>query len=209
MAQRYFRVDVDFFHKTTCHKLLAELGPWGPLVFLSMIARAKDGIEPGVFAYQSEAVAWEKLGFDGHDIPFTLDEFLRLTGRMKQTAKTRVGRTMNVKISRYGDWQKDAERYEAAIRNARKRGQTPRNSTVTQGGTAPYRKGGPSSTSISTPKPPQGKTQNGRHPHGREWHHHDCPTCGARQPSLSALEDHLRIFHDTATADTHPDDIPL
>lgn len=203
MAARYFRVDVDFFHKNTCHKLLTELGPWGPLTFLSLISRAKDGIEPGIFAYQSEAVAWEKLGFDGEEIPFTLDAFFKVTGRIKQTSKTRVGRTTNVKITRYGDWQKDAERYEAAVKKSRTRHTSTGDTTVTQQGTSKGHKGGPSSTSITTPKPPL-ENQNGKTPHP-----HDCPTCGARQPSKSALEDHVRIFHEPVAVAPDYDDIPF
>lgn len=187
MAARYFRVDVDFFHKNTCHKLLTELGPWAPLVFLSLIARAKDGLEPGIFVYSSDALAWEKLGFDGHEIPFTLDAFFKVTGRLKQTSRTPVGRAVHVTLTRYGDWQKDAQRYEDAVKKSRKRS----DSTGDTKGTRKGRRRGPSSSSITTPLPPGKKSKN---------HPHDCPRCGARQPSRSALDSHLEIFHPEAEA---------
>lgn len=203
MAARYFRVDVDFFHKATCHKLLNALGPWGPLVFLSLIARAKDGIEPGVFSYSSDAVAWDKLGFDATDVPFTLEAFLKLTGRMKQTSKTRVGRTMNVKITRYGDWQKDAKRYEEAVRKSSKRGHSTADTDRTQGGTRSGRRGGPSSTSITTPLPPI--SLNGKS------HELACPVCGSVQRNRSELDDHLEYVHPDKPAVPTPasDDLPF
>lgn len=154
MADRYFRVDVSFFHKRTCRTLMEKLGPGGPLTFLALVARAKDSNPPGTFTYPTEAIAWEKLGLDPDDVGFTLDEFLDLTGRIKQSSRTRVGRLTNVKLTQYERWQKESKRYEAAVRKSRSRAQTTRDTQVTPVGQASdtYRDLG--SSTRSTPKPP-------------------------------------------------------
>lgn len=211
MAQRYARIDVDFFHKKTANKLMDALGNEGALVFLALILRAKDGVDPGTFVYSSDAVAWEKLGFDSRTFNFTLDEFFKVTGRLKQTSRTRVGHRWNVKLTHYEAWQKDSRRYEERAKKSRIRRQSTGDGTGdTIGDTTGDTRGTKNvsrSRTTSTPKPPK-ENQNGNtpHPQGREWHRHDCPTCGARQPSKSALEDHLRIFHEL---EPDPDDIPF
>ncbi len=189
MAQRFARVDVDFPHKRTANALMQKFGPGGPLVFLYLILRSKDGVVPGTFTYSSEAVGWEKLGLDGVDMPFTLDEFFRFTGRLKQTSRTPVGRQTNVQLTRYADWQKDAKRYEEAAKKARTRGKTTGDTRGTRPGTRQGRKRGPSSTSISTPKPP---SRNGTPDNA-------CPLCGTRgypKPwTAEQLAEHLAHGH--------------
>jgi len=205
MAQRYARIDVDFMHKRTANKLLQEFGPAGPLVFLLLLLRSKDGVVPGIFTYTSEANAWEKLGLENATLDFTFDAFLKLTGRLKQTSRTPVGRLMNVKLTRYGDWQKDAQRYEEATKKSRIRRKSTGDTRGTPPGTGAGHSGGPSSSTTSIGQD-RGQ-RNGKHPH-------DCPTCGARQPSRSALDDHLRIFHPAdpepePVAATSSDDLPF
>lgn len=134
MADRYFRVDVSFFHKNTCRVLLEKLGVGGPLAYLSLCARAKDSTIPGTFIYSSDAVAWEKLGLDPIDVGFTLDEFFTVTGRIKQTSRTRVGRQIHVKLTQYERWQKDSKRYESAVRKSRSRREKTRDNDVTGAG---------------------------------------------------------------------------
>lgn len=134
MGDRYFRVDVSFFHKNTCHALMQKLGPGGPLTFLALLARAKDGHTPGTFSYASDAIGWEKLGLEPDDVGFTLDEFFHATGRLKQTSRRRHGRVWNVSITRYERWQQESERYEAAVRKSRSRGKTTRDKAVTAPG---------------------------------------------------------------------------
>lgn len=183
MAERYFRVDVSFFHKRTCQTLMRKLGPGGPLTFLALVARAKDGSTPGVFTYASEAIAWEKLGLDPNDVGFTLDQFLDATGRLKQTSRTRVGRLTNVKLTRYELWQKDSERYEGAVRKSRSRQQNTRDMAVTPLGTRPGQERYLGSRTSSTPKPPLNGTQN-------------CPECGVTIKPPTTMADHLWQTHD-------------
>jgi hypothetical protein len=186
MAQRYARIDVDFLHKRTAQTLLRELGPGGPLVFIALILKAKDGIVPGTFTYASESAAWEKLGLENVPLGFTLDEFLKVTGRLKQTSRTPVGRLMNVKLTRYGDWQKDAKRYEAATKKARSRAHSTRDTNGTAPGTPKGQKGGPRSTSTSTPKPPLRKSKTGAH---------SCPRCPLTFTTANTLAEHLENVH--------------
>lgn len=191
MAQRYARIDVDFFHKNTARKLQTELGLAGPLVFLSLILRAKDGIEPGVFVYRSEAVGWEKLGFDPEAMPFTLDTFFTTTGRLRQTSRKRLGDIWNVKLSHYGEWQQESRKYEAAVKKSRTRHKSTGDTNGTAQGTQEGRNGGTRSRSTSTPKPPV---------NGKQTHDHDCPECGVRQPSRTALTAHLELDHGVGPA---------
>lgn len=218
MARRFFYLDVDFFHKNTCHVLTDELGQGGPLMWIALIAQCKNHRPAGEFTWTSEADAFEQL-FGGSilpdELPFTFEEFLRITGRLKQTrrAKTdrrRRGRVANVALTGWEHWQKESRTWSERERKSRKRGISDADTLRTEGGHAadmPRTKSASSSRTSSTPKPPK-ENQNGNTPHplGREWHRHDCPTCGARQPSKSALEDHVRIFHDLQPAD---DDIPF
>lgn len=205
MAQRYARLDVDFLHKRTAKKLLHELGLGGPLVFVALILKAKDGATPGTFTYTSEASAWEKLGLEDADVGFTLDEFLKVTGRLKQTSRTPVGRLMNVKLTHYGDWQKDSRRHEEAVRKASKRLESAADTERTQRGTRSGRKVGPRSRPTTTPQTPH--TKNGQT--------YPCPQCGAIKKTEQSLADHLEHVHgqlpdqpelEPITAD---DDIPF
>lgn len=185
MAQRYARLDVEFFHKRTARALSDKLGPCAPMVFIALILKAKDGAVPGTFTYASEAAAWEKLGLEHIDVGFTLDEFLKVTGRLKQTSRTPVGRLMNVKLTRYGDWQKDARRYEEATKKSRTRDKSTGDTQGTQQGTRKGHKGGPSSRPTSTPKPPIEK--NGKT--------HICPRCGITKKTEAELTEHLENIH--------------
>lgn len=109
--RRFYRVDLDFWHKRTCDRLLAELGPWGPCVWLALIAEAKRAHLKGTVIVTGEPQFWQLLGLygDEHRIPpFTMNEFLTLTGRLKQTSRTPVGRLLHITLTRFGEWQKDA-----------------------------------------------------------------------------------------------------
>lgn len=122
--KRFYRVDLDFFHKGTCDRLLSELGPWGPLVWLALVAEAKRAHEGGSITVASEPHFWQLLGFygDEHRLPdFTMDDFLRLTGRLKQTSKTRVGRLLHVTLTHFSEWQKEwVQDEDRARKNPRK-----------------------------------------------------------------------------------------
>lgn len=188
MAQRYARIDVDFAHKRTARRLTEELGIVAPYVFITLILRAKDGIEPGTFVYRSEAVGWEKLGFDPEAMPFTLDEFFTVTGRLRQTSRKRLGDIWNVKLTQYGEWQKDSKRYEEAAKKSRTRGKSAGDTNGTQQGTRAGHKGGPRTRSRSTPKPPSNGKANPL----------KCPHCRADRkpfPNAEELAGHLEDTH--------------
>lgn len=185
MAHRYARIDVDFLHKRTAKKLRDEFGLAGPLVFLALILKAKDGAVPGTFTYASEASAWEKLGLEDCQPEFTFERFLSITGRLKQTSRTPVGRLINVKLTNYGQWQKDARRYEEATKKARTRAKSVGDTQGTSQGTRAGHKGGPSSRATSTPKPPSKKTPKTL----------ICPRCGINGLTPRSLPEHLEIVH--------------
>lgn len=194
MAHRYARIDVDFFHKNTARKLLEEFGPAGPLVFIALILRAKDGSPPGTFSYPNDPIGWDRLGLPDIDAGFTLDEFFALTGRMKQTSRRRHGRVWDVSITRYAEWQKESRRYEEAVRKASKRAQTTADTKRTPHGTRSGHQGGPRTRTRTTPKPPLRKTTTKAHP---------CPRCPIVCPTTTALDEHLENVHliDPATGE--------
>lgn len=186
MADRYARVDVMFFHKRTCDRLHAEFGWEGVAVFLAFVCQVKTSPIPGTFIYESEASGWAKLGFEGRQPSFTLAEFFRFTGRIKQTSKTSVGRLQHVKSTHYERWQKDSRRYEEAARKSRKRAETTADTKRTTKRTGSGRDAAPSSRSRSTPKPPTGK--NGNYPDR-------CPVCNVELLATSTVEQHLEHVH--------------
>ena len=102
-------MDVYFFHKQTFLRLLTRFGAWGPVTWLATIAAAKREFIEGTFTYVGEAEGWEKLfGVDALvlDRPtFTLDDFFKFTGQLKQTRKTRSGHVKNIQITRWEEWQ--------------------------------------------------------------------------------------------------------
>jgi hypothetical protein len=152
-TRRYYRVDLDFWHKTTCHKLLEQHGPWGPCVWLSMVAEAKRSSVPGVLIVTSMEALQDRLGLIDYELPFTLDEFLQTTGRLKQTSRSRVGRLLHVTLTHYGEWQKDWQRDADRDRQTRRRSQqNDRDTSVTDTVTPPVTQTGQSTRSSSIAK---------------------------------------------------------
>jgi hypothetical protein len=121
VSDRFYFVDLDFFHKRTCSRLKTELGPWGVVSFLALIAEAKRGRIPGTLVVTSEPDFWKQLGLYGDELGFDMDAFLRLTGRLKQTSRRRVGRLLHVVLTNHGRWQKDARRQNEREQKASKR----------------------------------------------------------------------------------------
>jgi hypothetical protein len=110
----------------------------GPCVWLSMVAEAKRSSVPGVLIVTSMEALQDRLGFIQDELPFTLDEFLETTGRLKQTSRRRVGRVLHVTLTHYPTWQQDWKRDSDRDRQNRRRNQqtdrdTERDSPVTQG----------------------------------------------------------------------------
>jgi hypothetical protein len=87
--------------------LQEEFGPSGIAVWVALLTAAKRAHVQGQFSYVSEAEAWEKLGV--HDVSFSLEEFLRVTGRMKKTRRSRRGHITDVQITGWEEWN-DAPR---------------------------------------------------------------------------------------------------
>lgn len=143
MADRYFHLDADLFHKNTTQTLLVELGPWAVLLWIGLIAQAKINRPPGSFSWVSDSDAKRKiLGWhlDPDEIDFTFEEFLAVTGRLKQTrrAKTdrrRRGHVANVTLTQYGRWQKDAQTWAERERKARYRAENGNSRVGTRVGT--------------------------------------------------------------------------
>lgn len=190
--RRFYRVDVEFFHKHTCDRLLTSLGPWGALAFLSLIAAAKRSSIPGHVVIASEGEFWQQLGLYGHDLPFTMDQLLRRLGELKQTKKTRFGQLTDIKLTRFSEWQQEWRREDDAARqNARRNQQTTRDNSRDTSRTQnvtdldldfdlPTEE---DTATVTTPKPIPSR---------------DCPdpTCpGTGYTSESRLYDHLRSVH--------------
>jgi hypothetical protein len=73
-----------------------------------------------VFSYRSEDGAWLELGVA--EPPFTLDEFLRVTGRMKKTRKTRRGRITDVHITVWEEWNETPRTGSGRVSNPTSKG---------------------------------------------------------------------------------------
>lgn len=182
-------VDVLFFHKRTCDRLLNELGPFGPLAFLSLIAEAKRSNMGGTCTFTSEADFWDRLGLAGRDVGFSMDDLLTLLGRVKQTRRTCVGRVMNVKLTRYEQWQNDARRYDERERKSSKRRESKPDTSRTRGG-QPADAVRTETLDLERDKPPTPFAA----PNG------NCPECGVAIRAPTTLADHLYATHDIEAA---------
>ncbi len=71
----------------------------------------------GTFTYASEAEAWSKIG--ATPVGFTLDEFLTVLGRRKQTSRRTHGRLTYLSITNWGRWNAiHKRRRDAAAKSA-------------------------------------------------------------------------------------------
>ncbi len=85
-----------------------------------MLTAAKRGVPEGSFVYIGEG--WSALGLvPSPPFEFTLEEFLRLTGQLKQTRKRRSGDVTNVHLTHWAQWQKEWRRDAERERMSRKR----------------------------------------------------------------------------------------
>ena len=89
---------------------LEGLGTWA-----AMIAAAKRGRGQIVFAHEAD---WQAIGIL-RPPSFTLREFLKTTGNMKQTRTETHGHVMYVQLTHYEDWNNDAQRQDARERKSR------------------------------------------------------------------------------------------
>jgi len=92
-------------------------------VWACMIAAAKRAGGQIVFAHDQD---WQAIGI--FEPPaFTLGEFLKTTGQLKQTRCTRHGHVRYVVLTRYGEWNDDAYRERERQRKSRYSQESERN----------------------------------------------------------------------------------
>lgn len=186
MSDRYFHLDVNFMFKNTGRRLLHEFGSDGLLTWIAMLAQAKNGRPPGTIEYPTDEHFWAQIGFNGTRPSFTLDEFLKVTGQLKQTRKTPVGHMKHIEITQYGRWQKDKQRQQNAERQRRYRAKNKEEASVT-GNALRGVTGASPRTRTRTRTTPRYENEQ---PKG-SW----CTEgCGQLPPGVS-LGDHLRNTH--------------
>ena len=95
-------------HNSLGERLLEEFGPNALAVFPAFVTACKRNYPQGEFQYVSDAEAWGQLGF-GPEQPFgfTLEEFFKVTGRMKETRLRRHGRTTIVEWTRFAEFNNE------------------------------------------------------------------------------------------------------
>ena len=207
MTQRFAYLDVHFCHKKTFHRLLAEFGPWGPLVFIALILEAKNGNPPGTLEYPTESVGWSKLGFENTIPDFTLDEFFAATGRLRQTRKTSRERQQIIVLSQWERWQNERRSYVERERKSRNRALSKRDTNGTPSGTPSGTKSPSIAITSSIPLTPREKgtnsrargtspRQNGTAPRQQTTNPkatagHTCPKCHHTFDRQDHLETHL------------------
>lgn len=115
----WFALSVDFAATTTGTRLQDELGPAALAVWVALLAAAKRSSIEGTFIWGSEPEAWQLLYIHEPDrLGFTFDEFLKLTGRLKQTRRHDRARVHYVAITHWADWQHTRQRRTRRTRNA-------------------------------------------------------------------------------------------
>jgi hypothetical protein len=121
--RRYVPLSVYFGHDETSQHLKKAFGRAGLTVWACLLAAAKrSNTREGVFSYVTEAEGWRDLGLGYPDTPdFTLDEFFRATGRIKQTRKTAQGDVKHIELTRWADWNTAWKRESGAEQKSRKR----------------------------------------------------------------------------------------
>ena len=130
--KRYVPLSVHFAHGQTGTALLQELGRDGLLVWVCLIAAAKRSSVPGQFIHLSDAETWEQFGIASDPPKVAFEDVLRVTGRMKQTARRRHGRMLYVTLTHYGDWN-DAFRTDiATTQKSSKRAESKPDTTVAE-----------------------------------------------------------------------------
>jgi hypothetical protein len=119
----YAPLSVTFATGRTGTAIQNKHGLEGLAVWAAMIAAAKRGRGQIVFATASD---WQAIGIL-RPPKFTLTEFLKTTGRMKQTRTTRHGHVMYVDLTAYEAWNNDAYRQRERERKTSKSEESNRN----------------------------------------------------------------------------------
>jgi hypothetical protein len=110
-------------------RLLDEFGNPGIAVWSCFLAAAKRSPLEGTISFTTEEEAWSQLGLEPPQ--FTLDEFLKVTGAMKETRRRRRGRITDVTLTRWEELQQTLKRQLARERKARSRAENARDKGVT------------------------------------------------------------------------------
>lgn len=103
--RQYFMVSVEVMQDPLGVCLQKEFGPAGIAAWVALLAAAKRSLVEGQITFASEADGWMQLGFP-EPPGISLTEFLRTTGRMKQTRRRRRGGLTDVVLIRWGELQK-------------------------------------------------------------------------------------------------------
>ena len=119
--QRYVPLGLHFAHGNTGTTLMAKLGAKGLLVWVCLIAAAKRGGVQGQYIHVSDQETWTNFGLQADPPEFTFESFLTVTGRLKQTSRTRHGRLLYVTLTRWPEWNKEWKRDQDATQKASKR----------------------------------------------------------------------------------------
>lgn len=100
--RRWIPLSVEFPFDKTGTRLQEEFGPAGLAVWVALLTAAKRAHVQGQFSYTTEEEAWRNLGISG--VEFSFDEFLRVSGQLKNTRKRRRGRITDVQITAWEEW---------------------------------------------------------------------------------------------------------
>lgn len=123
--------------------LLKAFGAEGIAVWVCFLAACKRNRPPGRIVFASDTEAWITLGLLDVDNSvdarpkFTITDFFKVTGRLKQTRRRRVGRMLDVSCTHFGDWNKTIQTEYERERKARLREESARDTTGTSLGTSP------------------------------------------------------------------------
>lgn len=187
--RRYVPLSVTFAHGDTGSYILKHLGRDGLLVWICLIAAVKRGEQEGTFEWISEEDAWRQLGIaDPATLAFTFEEFLAVTGRIKQTRKTRnraAGHCQHAVLTRWGDWNDDWRRETEAGRKSWNRQGKARDTSPPMRGR--YRNGTRTEVEVDLTPSPYG-TNN-----GSPW---SCSKCGLAFTTERRLTEHMENVHD-------------
>jgi hypothetical protein len=110
-------------------RLQTEFGSAGVAVWPCVVAAAKRNINEGTFSFTTEEEAWQTLGLE--PAGFSLEEFFRVTGALKETRRRCRGRVTDVQLRRWEELQQTLSRSLEAERKARSRANSNRDNTGT------------------------------------------------------------------------------
>lgn len=121
----YAPLSVTFATGKTGTAIQKKHGVEGIAVWAAMIAAGKRGKGQIVFAHDAD---WIAIGLLSPPV-FTLREFLRTTGNVKQTRTKTHGHVMYVQLTHYGEWNDDAHTQRERERKSSKTQESNRKKT--------------------------------------------------------------------------------